>query len=189
MKIETNVLKGLIEFAATGDVRYYLNGIYVKQTGRDIRMIASDGHTLATATLEDDTWEGDDDIAVIIPLETVKAIKTKRDHVWLEKQATDNAYILTDHAGMGLLFNGIEGRYPDIARIWPSHDPDGKAGTFNPEYVARIGKCAKMQKEKTYNVGYWYDQGRQMMFSVGKIRGVIMSIRDTGQGYSSMPAF
>lgn len=189
MKIETNVLKGLIEFAATGDVRYYLNGIYVKQTGRDIRMIASDGHTLATATLEDNTWEGDDDIAVIIPLETVKAIKTKREHVWLEKQASDNAYILTDHAGMGLLFQGIEGRYPDIARIWPKSELDGKAGTFNPEYVARIAKCAKMQKENTYNVGYWYDQGRQMMFSIGKIRGVIMAIGQTGQGYASMPEF
>jgi DNA polymerase III sliding clamp (beta) subunit (PCNA family) len=96
MKIETNVLKGLIEFAATGDVRYYLNGIYVKQEGRDIRMIASDGHTLATATLEDDTWEGDDDIAVIIPLETVKAIKTKSGSVWLKKQEAENTYIITD---------------------------------------------------------------------------------------------
>ena len=189
MKIETNVLKGLIEFAATGDVRYYLNGIYVKQDGRNIRMIASDGHTLATSTLEDDTWEGDENIDVIIPIATIKAIKTKSDHVWLVKQDAENTYILTDQAGMGLLFQGIEGRYPDAARIWPNHEPDGKAGTFNPDYIAKIGKCAKFQKEKPYNVAYWYDQGRQMMFSTGKIRGVIMAIGSTGQGYTSMPAF
>jgi hypothetical protein len=151
-------------------------------------MIASDGHTLATSTLEDDTWEGGDNIDVIIPIETVKAIKTKREHVWLEKQDAENTYILTDYAGMGLLFQGIEGRYPDAERVWPKHEPDGKAGTFNPEYVAKIGKCAKTQKEKPYNVAYWYDRESQLIFAIGKIRGVIMGIR-ADHGYSSMPAF
>lgn len=188
MKIETNVLKGLIEFAAVGDVRYYLNGICVKSTGKDIRLIASDGHTLATATLEDDTWDGSDDLDLIIPLETVKAIKTKRDHVWLEKQEKENAYILTDHMGMGLLFQGIEGRYPDAARCWPQSEPDGKAGLFNPEYVARIGKCAKAQKEKPTSVAYWYQNNDKLIFAVGKIRGIIMALRGD-HGYSSMPAF
>jgi DNA polymerase III sliding clamp (beta) subunit (PCNA family) len=188
MKIETNVLKGLIEFAGNNDTRYYLNGIYIKQDGMNIRMIASDGHTLATSTLEDDTWEGDDNIEVIIPIETVKAIKTKREHVWLEKQATDNAYILTDHVGMGLLFQGIEGRYPDAERVWPNCEPDGKAGLFNPEYVAKIGKCAKTQKEKPHNTAFWYHQERELIFAIGKIRGVIMAYRGD-HGYSSMPAF
>lgn len=188
MKIETNVLKSLVEFVAVQDERYYLNGIHVKQDGMNIRLIASDGHTLATSTLEDDTWDGSDNIECIIPMETVKAIKTKRENVWMEKQENDNTYILTDHAGMGLLFTGIDGRYPDAARIWPKSEPDGKAGIFNPDYVDRIGKCAKAQKEKPTNVAYWYNDNRQLIFAIGKVRGIIMALRGD-HGYSSMPAF
>jgi DNA polymerase-3 subunit beta len=131
--VPQKVLKALINqvhFAmAVHDIRYYLNGILFVAEGRNLTLVATDGHRLALAQAELDT-----DIPkqeVILPRKTVlELMRLLRDGKGEDKESTDSAPIEMRFAGnqakfsfsgMEFVTKLVEGKFPDYNRVIPKN--------------------------------------------------------------------
>jgi len=131
--VPQKVLKALINqvhFAmAVHDIRYYLNGILFVAEGRNLTLVATDGHRLALAQAELDT-----DIPkqeVILPRKTVlELMRLLKDGKGEDKESTDSAPIEMRFAGnqakfsfsgMEFVTKLVEGKFPDYNRVIPKN--------------------------------------------------------------------
>jgi DNA polymerase-3 subunit beta len=131
--VPQKVLKGLINqvhFAmAVHDIRYYLNGILFVAEGRNLTLVATDGHRLALAQAELDT-----DIPkqeVILPRKTVlELMRLLKDGKGEDKESADSAPIEMRFAGnqakfsfsgMEFVTKLVEGKFPDYNRVIPKN--------------------------------------------------------------------
>lgn len=113
-------LLGQVSFAmAVHDIRYYLNGILFVAEGKQLSLVATDGHRLAyaSATLENDVQQRQE---VILPRKTVLELQ----RLLSEKEGSIEMQFASNQAkfsfdGMEFVTKLVEGKFPDYNRVIP----------------------------------------------------------------------
>ena len=73
MLVRVNELKAVLQFAAKGDIRYYLNGVYLETGPLGARLVATDGHIMGVLKIEGEFEES----SIIIPRQALDLIKAQ----------------------------------------------------------------------------------------------------------------
>ncbi len=126
-------LKAVMLAAAKKDVRYYLNGVMV----RNGEMAATNGHMLLLIKSEKIKSDGE----YIIDNHTLKMIVTVHKGI-----KGDNPVEVKDSTTTGIgriSITPVDGKFPDINRVIPQ-DPSGEIAHFNAEYLLA---CQKANEE------------------------------------------
>jgi DNA polymerase III subunit beta len=148
--VSINALKGLDLLAGKSDIRYYLNGVNVEFSESCTRLVATNGHILGIENLTQNlvnTGAG----SLIIPSDIIKALKpvSKNADIVQIKQipnpyGSSAKYWEIDNYGVKTTFAGIEGKFPDYARVVSGAKTSGQAAQYNPDYLATFLKAAKL---------------------------------------------
>jgi DNA polymerase III subunit beta len=114
-------LLGQVSFAmAVHDIRYYLNGILFVAEGKQLSLVATDGHRLAfsSATLDVEVPRQD----VILPRKTVIEMQRLLSDVEgaIEMQFANNQAKFS-FDGMQFVTKLVEGKFPDYNRVIPKN--------------------------------------------------------------------
>jgi len=142
--IQRKQLKGLGRFAATNDMRYYLNGLHVVQNNRGTYIEATNGHMLGRLLIDETPVATPS--SVILPFESVKSLaatgKKGRETVCFTVDGVKISAI--NPQGETMIFQAIEGKFPDCDRVVPTVTSDSglEPSTYNPEYIAAFYDCA-----------------------------------------------
>ena len=142
--VSINALKGLDLLAGKSDIRSYLNGVNVEFSESCTRLVATNGHILGIENLTQNlvnTGAG----SLIIPSDIIKALKpvSKNADIVQIKQIDATHYEI-DNYGVKTTFAGIEGKFPDYARVVSGAKTSGQAAQYNPDYLATFLKAAKL---------------------------------------------
>jgi DNA polymerase-3 subunit beta len=120
--VPQKALKGLINqvhFAmAVHDIRYYLNGILFVAEGKNLTLVATDGHrlALAQATLDAEIPKQE----VILPRKTVLELqRLLRDEDGAIEMRFASNQAKFDFSGMEFVTKLVEGKFPDYNRVIP----------------------------------------------------------------------
>ena len=113
-------LLGLVQYAmAQQDIRYYLNGMLVVVEERQLKLVATDGHRLAFASLRLDADLPRQE--VIVPRKTVlelsKLLADSDEPVSIELSAAQAAF---SFASVELVSKLVDGKFPDYTRVIPT---------------------------------------------------------------------
>jgi len=113
----------LVQFAmASQDIRYYLNGMLLVLEGKQLRVVATDGHRLSYAETQLETEA--ESREVIIPRKTVvelsKLLGDVDDPVELRIGANQVTITLP---GTELVTKVVDGKFPDYQRVIPMNQP------------------------------------------------------------------
>jgi DNA polymerase-3 subunit beta len=110
----------LVQYAmAQQDIRYYLNGLLVVVEDKQLKLVATDGHRLAYASLPlaADLPRQE----VIVPRKTVlelgKLLADSDDEVKIELAATQAAF---SFGAVELVSKLVDGKFPDYTRVIPT---------------------------------------------------------------------
>ncbi len=122
--VPQNTLKGLlsqVSFAmAVHDIRYYLNGILFVAEGKQLSLVATDGHRLAfaSAVLDVDVPKQE----VILPRKTVLELQRLLSDAdgAIEMQIASNQAKFR-FQGMEFVTKLVEGKFPDYNRVIPKN--------------------------------------------------------------------
>ncbi len=111
---------------ANQDVRYYLNGLLLEKKGGMLRSVATDGHRLALADLNQEIADQHDDQQVIVPrkgiLELLRLLENEGDDITL---GIGSNHIQVTKPGLTMTSKLIDGRFPEYeAVIPPANDHD-----------------------------------------------------------------
>lgn len=115
-------LIGQVQYAmASQDIRHYLNGMLMETEGKAVRVVATDGHRLATTQAIVDTEMATS--SVILPRKAVLELQRllKDDDSEAEIVLTPNQAIFR-FAGLEFTTKLIEGKFPDYKRVIPSQN-------------------------------------------------------------------
>ena len=112
-------LLGLVQYSmAQQDIRYYLNGLLMVVEEKQLKLVATDGHRLAYASLALAA-----DVArqeVIIPRKTVlelsKLLGESDDEVRIEVSSTQAGFVF---GAIELVSKLVDGKFPDYTRVIP----------------------------------------------------------------------
>ncbi len=113
-------LLGLVQYAmAQQDIRYYLNGLLMVVEDRQLKVVATDGHRLAFASLK---LEADlPRQEVIVPRKTVlelaKLLADSDDEVRIELSGTQAGF---SFGNVELVSKLVDGKFPDYTRVIPT---------------------------------------------------------------------
>ena len=161
--IKQSLLHSLIQHCAFSmaqqDVRYYLNGLLLEITADHLRVVATDGHRLAAATLSHTAFSTDKKTQVIIPrkgvVELLRMINSQDDTPVSIEISQNNIQAKTN--GYEITSKLIEGRFPEYDRVIPK----------------------KTDKEIILEKGYFKDAlNRVAILCNEKFRGVRFEFRD-----------
>ena len=117
--------------AAKNDVRYYLNGVMV----RNGEVAATNGHMLLLIKSDDIKSDGE----YIIDNDTFKMILTAHKgikgytHIWVV-----DSVAITGKSKIHI--TPVDGKFPDINRVIPK-EPSGEIAHFNAEYLLACQKA------------------------------------------------
>lgn len=124
MELPQKVLLRLIEQVqyamASNDIRFYLNSLLLETEGNTVRVVATDGHRLATshATLDSDVSKA----SVLLPrkavLELARLLKPEAPPVSITLK--DNQAIFR-FSGLEFITKLTEGKFPDYKRVLPAN--------------------------------------------------------------------
>src|SRR5512140_1355892 len=140
--VPQKTLKGLINqvhFAmAVHDIRYYLNGILFVAEGKNLTLVATDGHrlALAQATLDVEIPKQE----VILPRKTVLELQRllRDDDSSIEMRFAPNQAKFS-FAGMEFVTKLVEGKFPDYNRVIPKNHK-------NTVTLGRVPLLASLQR-------------------------------------------
>lgn len=113
----------LVQFAmASQDIRYYLNGMLLVLDGRNLRVVATDGHRLSYAETQLETEA--EPREVIIPRKTVIELTKLLGDVdeLVELRIGANQVTIT-LPGTELVTKVVDGKFPDYQRVIPVNQP------------------------------------------------------------------
>jgi DNA polymerase-3 subunit beta len=140
-------LLGQVSFSmAVHDIRYYLNGILFVAEGKQLSLVATDGHRLAfaSATLDVEVPKQE----VILPRKTVMELQrllSDKEGAIEMQFATNQAKFSFD--GMEFVTKLVEGKFPDYNRVIPKNHKNivtlGRAAL-----LASLQRTAIMTSEK-----------------------------------------
>jgi DNA polymerase-3 subunit beta len=123
--VPQKTLRGLVNqvhFAmAVHDIRYYLNGILFMAEGRQLTLVATDGHRLALAQAQLET-EVPNKQEVILPRKTVLELQRllQDDETPIEMRFAGNQARFA-FSGMEFVTKLVEGKFPDFNRVIPKN--------------------------------------------------------------------
>jgi DNA polymerase-3 subunit beta len=176
-------LKAAALIAATNDIRYYLNGVLVEVLNQEARLVATDGHRMAIFRKQ---VEGALPGRFIVPTQIIEMFKTdvksKLEVVFEYDPNNPAARVTLDYKGVAIQFNPIDGKYPTYEQTMnTAAKPNGKVGTFNPDYISDLKRCAQTAfGASIYAPSVWHNgegpagvtyQGRDDFF------GIVMPMR------------
>jgi hypothetical protein len=145
--ITVNFLKAALLFASDEETRYYLKGVHLLRRGDHLRITATDGHRLFCAMQMLTPDQSGPNFDVILPRDGLKKALTGV-HRNCEVLALDLEWdgdrvkraVLND-----LAMPPVDGTFPTIERVVPDANAiGGETASFNPLYLADIGKAAKI---------------------------------------------
>ncbi|MFT3663802.1 DNA polymerase III subunit beta [Piscinibacter sp.] len=148
--VPQKTLKGLINqvhFAmAVHDIRYYLNGILFVAEGRNLTLVATDGHrlALAQATLDVEIPKQE----VILPRKTVLELQRllKDEDTAIEMRFAGNQAKFV-FSGMEFVTKLVEGKFPDYNRVIPKNHKNAVTLGRAP-LLASLQRAAILTSEK-----------------------------------------
>jgi hypothetical protein len=146
--INVNFLKAALLFASDEETRYYLRGVHLLRRGDHLRITATDGHRLFCAAQMLTPDESGPDFDVILPRDGLKKAMTGVNRnceflaLDLEWDGDRVKRAVLNDLGMA----PVEGTFPTIERVVPDANAiiGGETASFNPLYLADIGKAAKI---------------------------------------------
>jgi len=111
---------GLVQYAmAQQDIRYYLNGLLMVVDGGELKLVATDGHRLAFASMELGASLPRQE--AIVPRKTVlelsKLLADSDDEVRIELSGSQAAFAF---GSIDLVSKLIDGKFPDYTRVIPT---------------------------------------------------------------------
>lgn len=167
-KICEGDLSGLLQassFAmAQHDVRHFLNGMLMQFSAATLKVIATDGHRLATDVAN--LVEGESaDVSAIVPrkavLELARLLESKDAEV-LITLTPNHISFATDRFTLATCL--MEGEYPDYNRLIPSED--GARGAISrAEFKSALSRAAVLAKEKNHGVRLVFSAGSMQISS------------------------
>jgi DNA polymerase-3 subunit beta len=167
-QVPQKTLKELLDqvaFAmAVHDIRYYLNGILFVAEGRQLSLVATDGHRLAfaSATLDIDAPKQE----VILPRKTVielqrllsdASVPEGGDAPMIEMQFAPNQAKFA-FGGMEFVTKLVEGKFPDYNRVIPKNHKNGVILGRAP-LLASLQRTAILTSEKFKGVRLNFEPG------------------------------
>jgi len=113
-------LLGLVQYSmAQQDIRYYLNGLLMVVEDKQLKLVATDGHRLAYASIKLPADLPRQE--VIVPRKTVlelaKLLTESDDEVGIELAATQAAFTF---GTIELVSKLVDGKFPDYTRVIPT---------------------------------------------------------------------
>ncbi|WP_137893040.1 DNA polymerase III subunit beta [Ramlibacter sp. 2FC] len=144
-------LLGQVSFAmAVHDIRYYLNGILFVAEGKQLSLVATDGHRLAyaSATLDVEVPKQE----VILPRKTVLELQRLLSDAGGENQPHIEMQFASNQAkfsfgGMEFVSKLVEGKFPDYNRVIPRHHKNSVTLGRQP-LLASLQRTAILTSEK-----------------------------------------
>lgn len=115
-------LISLVQYAmAQQDIRYYLNGLLMVVEEGSLKLVATDGHRLAYASMELDVQAPRQE--VIVPRKTVlelgKLLSDGEEEVKVDLSPTQASFRF---GSIDLVSKLIDGKFPDYARVIPTQE-------------------------------------------------------------------
>lgn len=150
-------VRAVMLFAGKNNPRYYLNGLFIERRKGTLRLIASDGHTLAVLVLDRD---GGPDFSAIAPRGLFDNLpKSKQDQdnlVTLNLEKVDDPsepYTITvQYSGKNMKTSTINEAFPDYRSVFPAGEPSGEVAQFNPQLLGRCQKAVDLLGSKGFYV-------------------------------------
>ena len=143
--INVNFLKAALLFASDEETRYYLRGLHLLRRGDHLRITATDGHRLFCAMQTLDI--PGDNFAFILPRDGLKKALTgvHRNCEFLALDLERDGFQVKRAVLNDLAMTPVDGTFPTIERVVPDANAiGGETASFNPLYLADIGKAAKI---------------------------------------------
>ena len=155
LRLNSKAFKQLLDKTAFAmgqeDVRYFLNGMLIELAPGSIRVVATDGHRLATALFAIDHDCGDKQI--IVPRKGVLELQRMLGEIDGDVQITMNAnHLCVDSADCNLTTKLIDGRYPDYDRVIPKNG-DKEVIVDRLELRQALTRTAIFSNEKLRGIG------------------------------------
>src|ERR1700741_1389519 len=152
--VPQKVLKGLINqvhFAmAVHDIRYYLNGILFVAEGKNLTLVATDGHrlALAQATLDAEIPKQEGILPRKTVLELQRLLKDEKDgdEGPIEMRFAGNQAKFS-FSGMEFVTKLVEGKFPDYNRVIPKNHKNSVTLGRVP-FLSRLQPAAILTSEK-----------------------------------------
>lgn len=166
-------LKAVMMAAAKKDVRYYLNGVMV----RNGEMTATNGHMVLLIRSESIKSDGE----YIIDNDTLKMIVTSHKGI---KGANRVEVVdsMTTTGSSKIHITPVDGKFPDVNRVIPQ-EPSGEIAYFNAEYLLACQKAngeflgSKYPWVKLQNNGQAGAKFESEDEDGNKLIGVVMPVR------------
>ena len=168
-KVPQKTLKNLLDqvaFAmAVHDIRYYLNGILFVAEGRQLSLVATDGHRLAFSSAKLDT-DVPNKQEVILPRKTVielqrllsdASVPEGQDAPMIEMQFAANQARFSFGA-MEFVTKLVEGKFPDYNRVIPKNHSNSVTLGRAP-LLASLQRTAILTSEKFKGVRLNFEPG------------------------------
>jgi hypothetical protein len=161
-------------FMATGDIRYYLNGIRIEPAPQGgVYIIGCDGHCLAIIHDKDGTITGSQGVILRVSPGLLQACKAPGRE--LRDLGGANVIITGSRVSVAADFKQeftdlevfvqagqpwIEGKYPDYARVLPNFDKlePGFSTQVNSDYLARFSRLKPDGGDKFAGLQFWQEK-------------------------------
>ncbi len=154
-------LLSLVQYAmAQQDIRYYLNGLLLVTNGREMRVVATDGHRLAFASelMAEDLPRSE----VILPRKTVlelsRQLADNDEPLEIVLSPTQAQFRFGD---IELVSKLIDGKFPDYERVIPQHH-NKVVSLQRDQFLHSLQRAAILTNEKF--------RGVRLMLSSGSLK-------------------
>ena len=193
IEIDNNTLAAMKLFAATKDVRYYLNGLLLEIGRHESRLVGTNGHMMAALRIECDQPPIREPVRVILPNDGLTHVK-KKGTVTVSVgspalQDSSACAIAVECGGVSWSGLSIDGRYPDWRRIVPA-SASGDTAQFDPHYMTLFQDAAALlARGKTPMATFAHNGNSPAIVDVGdeNFIGVLMPWR--AEPVSTAPAW
>lgn len=132
-------LRGMLNFAATKDIRFYLMGLHIVQDQRGTMIEATDGHVCGRLLI-DSTPQAPAKVLIGTPeIKQILGTKAKGEQGVVFEVDGDDIKVWT--VGVHIVAKRMDGTFPDCARVTPKAGYDIVAGHYDPALLVRFAKA------------------------------------------------
>jgi DNA polymerase III sliding clamp (beta) subunit (PCNA family) len=153
LQITVNSLKAAVTMAATKDLRYYLNGVFVGVTeDGTVHVKATDGTVAFEDVMPTKCEMQKVPFSIIIPIYSAKLVAKSKSSVVTLSTLPDGRYTIGDQ-----VFTPIDGCFPNTDRIFADRDSkyDDAVAHYDFELLARCQTAMRLatgRKKSFYRV-------------------------------------
>jgi DNA polymerase-3 subunit beta len=192
--VPARIFPGVASFRAKQDIRYYLTGVCLDIGPDGAYIVATCGHVIAVAKIDDTPRTP---AQFIIPADTCATLaKEKRSSIAIDCADLDGGangrqiQIRTGSATYVCL--EIDGKYPDWRRVAKIGTDEGKPVFYNPQYLAKIDDAARMIRNSKMPVSVrpgGTGCGFAMLDNDGAVGAWVMPMREDLEALPIKPAW